>query len=108
MMNLATGTPDNFESATAIMESGSSTDEKVTLATESDKPSTTIDKSEPEYLTGVKLMLVLASATLATFLVLLDMVILATVRIASRSAIHMLISHRLFLVSQVNFILFLV
>jgi len=41
---------------------------------------TEVGKAEPEYIAGVKLLLVLASVTLVAFLMMLDMTIIATVR----------------------------
>lgn len=57
------------------VEFSSSSDEKKQSVPEGDQPA----MHEHEYLTGIKLILVLASATVASFLMLLDMTIIATV-----------------------------
>jgi len=49
----------------------------------SDGSSTKVDVPEHEYITGIKLWLVLASVSLAAFLMTLDMSIIATVRFFS-------------------------
>ncbi len=61
--------------------------------------------AEYEYVKGIKLILVLASATLATFLMMLDMTIIATVRSYIRNILFLeLTASRQFLVSRTNFI----
>jgi hypothetical protein len=61
--------------------------------------------AEREYVKGIKLILVLASATLATFLMMLDMTLIATVRSYIRNILSLeLTASRQFLVSRTNFI----
>jgi hypothetical protein len=85
------------------VESSSSATEKKDLKKFADQPLIV----EHEYLTGVKLMLVLASVTVVAFLVLLDMVIITTVRILCHyHVIPWLMIYRPFLISQTTFILF--
>jgi len=59
------------------------TTERDGLTQEGNPPATKERTEERGYLKGIKLILVLASATLATFLMMLDMTIVATVRIMS-------------------------
>jgi hypothetical protein len=89
--------PDEKE----IPGSFSSTSEKIDTNRDEALPST----EEREYLGGVKLILVLASTTVACFLVLLDMVIIATVCLTLPSLEHtqlMTLPGRLFPKSRIT------